>query len=273
MPFLKLERPLVTFDIEATGVSTQVDRIIDICLITQHPDGSRTTKNFRVNPGMLIPVESSEIHGIYDADVADCPLFEDVASDILDCVVDVDLCGYNLLRFDIPMLDTEFTRAGLTWDASACKVVDVQRIFHRREPRDLSAALNFYCNELHLDAHGAQPDVEATIRVLEGQFEKYQDLPTTVAELDAYCSPRDPKWVDKTGRLKWAGGKVVLNFGKKRGVALETVLKNDASFANWMLRSDFPKDVKAILTDAMEGNWPTPPSADDKDSGNTKPSA
>lgn len=259
MPFPKLERPLVTFDIEATGTNTQIDRIIDICFISIHPDGNRTLNNFRVNPGMLIPVESSLIHGIYDKDIVDCPLFKDVAGDILACLDNVDLCGYNLLRFDIPMLENEMTRAGLDWDSDKSKVIDVQRIFHKREPRDLSAALSFYCNELHLDAHGAQPDVEATIRVLEGQFEKYTDLPSTVAELDVYCNPRDPQWVDKTGRLKWVNGQVVLNFGKKRGVALETILKSDTSFAKWMLRSDFPKDVKAILTDAMNGIWPSPP--------------
>ncbi len=262
MATLKLERPLAVFDIEATGTSPQVDRIIDLCIIRLMPSGERTLHNFRIHPGMLIPLESSLIHGIMDADVAGCPSFKDVAEDIQECLVDTDLCGYNLLRFDIPMLENEFIRAGVPWNASDCKVVDVQRIFHRKEPRDLSAALAFYANELHLDAHGAQPDVEATIRVLEGQFERYDDLPADVAALDAYCNPRDPAWVDKTGKFKWVNGQVVLNFGKKRGVTLKTILESEPGFAKWMLRSDFPQDVKAILTEAVDGKWPSPPEQD-----------
>ena len=257
---LKIERPLAVFDIEATGTSPQVDRIIDICIIRLLPNRGRTTHNFRVNPGMPIPAESSQIHGIMDADVANCPIFKDLAPEIMACFVDADLCGYNLVRFDIPMLENEFLRAGITWDVSNSRVVDVQRIYHRKEPRDLSAALSFYANELHLDAHGAQPDVEATIRVLEGQFKRYNDLPTDIAGLDEYCNPRDPSWVDKTGKLRWVDGEVVLNFGKKRGVALKTILDTEPSFAKWMLRSDFPQDVKAILTDAVANKWPSPPS-------------
>lgn len=261
MSKLTLERPLVAFDIEATGTNPQQDRIIDICFIRIETNGDQSVHNFRVNPGGPIPADSSLIHGITDADVADCPLFKDVADEILECVTDVDLCGYNVIRFDIPMLESEFTRVGLTWQSSDSKVIDVQRIFHQREPRDLSAALKFYCNVEHIDAHGAQPDVEATIRVLEGQFAKYSDLPSTVEALDTYCNPRDPSWVDKTGRLKWVDGQVVLNFGKKRGIALKTVLMSEPSFANWMLRSDFPQDVKDIITKAMKGEWPTPPDA------------
>ena len=265
MNLLKIERPLAVFDIEATGTSPQVDRIIDLCVIRLLPNQQQTLHNFRVNPGIPIPLEASRIHGIFDADVSECPPFKDVASEILNCFADADLCGYNLVRFDIPMLENEFTRAGLTWNSTDARVVDVQRIFHRKEPRDLSAAVAFYTNELHLDAHGAQPDVEATIRVLEGQFQRYHDLPRDITQLDEFCNPRDPTWVDKTGKFKWVAGEIVLNFGKKRGVTLKTLLREEPSFAKWMLRSDFPQDVKAILTDAVADKWPTPPSPDEED--------
>jgi DNA polymerase-3 subunit epsilon len=101
--------------------------------------------------------------------------------------------------------------------------------------------------------------VEATIKVLLGQFKRYPDLPHDVASLDEYCNPRDPIWVDRIGRLKWANGEVVLNFSRKKGTPLRDVIKDDPGFAKWILRSDFPRDVKRIVEDAMDGKWPSPP--------------
>jgi DNA polymerase-3 subunit epsilon len=159
----------------------------------------------------------------------------------------------------MPMLAEEFVRAGVPFDVENRRVIDAQRIFHRREPRDLTAGLHFYCGEMHLDAHGAEADALATVRVLEGQFERYPDLPREMDALHDYCNPRDPNWVDRLGRLKWSKGRVVLNFGKRKGTPLQDLVEKDPGFIKWMLRSDFPRDTLKIVEDAIEGRWPEPP--------------
>ena len=256
---MKLDRPIAFFDIEATGTSPRADRIVELCLIKIQPGGERITRVYRANPQRRIPLEVQAIHGISDADVADCPPFSEYAPDVAAFIDGCDLAGYNVLRYDIPMLQEEMGRASVAFSPDDYRVVDVQRIFHQREPRDLSAALRFYGDEEHVDAHGAQPDVDATIKVLGGQFKRYGDLPATVEALAQYCDPKHPDWVDRAGRMKWVNREVTLNFGKKSGTPLRHAIENDPGFINWMLRSDFPPDTREIVSQAMAGNWPAPP--------------
>lgn len=255
---LQTDRPLAFFDIEATGTNPRTDRIIDLAVVKVMPKGTKETHEWRINPGMPIPAEASAIHGIHDADVKDCPSFKALAPKIDEALMDCDLAGYNILRFDIPMLAEEFLRSGVPFSTENRRVVDIQRIFHQREPRDLSAALKFYCGEMHLGAHGALEDVLATVRVLEGQIERYKDLPRDVSELHEYCNPRDPSWVDGTGKLKWANKEIVINFGRNQGRLLKDLVKNEPNFIQWMLKNDFPRDTQEILRDAMAGKYPPP---------------
>ena len=156
---LKLDRPLAIFDIESTGMNPRTDRIVEIAFIFVRPDGGETTEVFRVNPEMPIPPEVTQIHGISDADVRDCPTFKALAPKLLALLEGCDLGGYNLLRFDIPMLIEEFLRASIRFSIEGRRIVDVQRIYHKKEPRDLTAALAFYCGgAVHTDAHGAAAD-------------------------------------------------------------------------------------------------------------------
>lgn len=256
---MDLDRPLAFFDIEGTGINPRVDRIIDLCVCIVEPDSTRHTHEFRVNPGMPIPPESIEIHGITDEDVADCPAFAEKAHEIADVFDGCDLAGYNLLRYDIPILCEEMVRAGLDTDLANRRVVDAQRIFHQREPRDLSAALQFYGGEAHVNAHGAEPDVIATIKVLEGQLKKYPDLARDVETLSKYCDFRKPDWVDSTGKLRWKNGEIVLGFGKRQGERLRDLVAGDLGYLSWMLKSSFPRDTHEIIRKAMDGNWPKQP--------------
>ncbi len=256
---IEIERPIAFFDIEATGISPRADRIVELCIIKITPTKQQSTHIFRINPQVPIPAETTAIHGISDADVADCPTFPELAREIADVLEGCDLGGYNIGRFDIPMLTEEFTRAGIVFNVDSRRVLDVQRIYHRREPRDLSAALKFYCNELHLGAHGAEADVVATIRVFEGQLERYADLPKDMDALDDYCNPRDPAWVDRTGRLRWVNGEPAINFGKKKGETLKGLVASDQGFIKWMLRSDFPADTREIVENATKGIYPEKP--------------
>ena len=255
----QLDRPFAVFDIESTGTDIQQDRIIDLAVVKLLPDGTRTTRVFRVNPGMPISPFVTAIHGITDADVANCPPFRDIARDVLQELDGCDLGGYNVVRFDIPMLQEEFRRAGLELDLTGRRIIDAQQIFHRREPRDLRAALRFYCGEQHDLAHNAEGDVVATIKVLEGQFGKYPDLPRKLDELDTYCNPRDPSWVDRNGRFRWVNNEAVVNFGAKRGATLRSLVVRDSSFLKWILKGNFPMDTKDLVRNALEGRLPSPP--------------
>ncbi len=260
---IKLDRPIAFFDIEATGISPRADRIVELCIVRIRPDRSEATLRYRINPQVPIPEETTAIHGITDADVRDCPVFPSIAREVLDFLEGCDLGGFNILRYDIPMLAEEFTRAGQAFSIETRRVLDVQRIFHRKEPRDLSAALKFYCGDAHLEAHGAEADVLATIRVFTGQIDRYPDLPRSIAELDSYCNPQNPAWADRTGRLKWSGGLILINFGKNKGKPLKMLIEKDPGFINWLLKSDFPADTRDIVINAQNGIWPEPPAADD----------
>ncbi len=256
---LQTDRPVAFFDIESTGVNVRTDRIIDLAIVKVHTDGRRESVTFRVNPEMPIPPGASAVHGIYDKDVKDCPTFKQVAAKVAQVFEGCDLGGYNVVRYDIPLLIEEFKRASLPFDVEDRRVLDAQRIFHRREPRDLSAALRFYCGEAHPGAHGALADVEATISVLEGQFARYEDLPKDVEALSAYCNPRDPTWADGTGKLKWVAGELTINFGQKQGAKIRDLVAKDPGYLRWMIGKDFPRDTTALVSDALKGKYPDPP--------------
>lgn len=256
---LKTDRPIAFFDIESTGTNIRTDRIIDLAIVKVHPDGRREQHTFRVHPERPIPPEASRVHGIKDADVAACPPFRQVARQVLDLFEGCDLGGYNILRFDIPMLTEELGRCGLPFVLDGRRVIDPQRIFHQREPRDLSAALLYYRGKRHEGAHGAMDDVVATIEVLEGQFEKYGDLPQDVNDLSAYCNPRDPSWADQSGKLKWVAGELTINFGSKQGAKLRDLVAKDPGYLRWITEKSFPRDTTEIVSNALKGKWPAAP--------------
>ncbi len=256
---IELPRPLAVFDIEATGVNTRTDRIIELAIIKLLPDGTHETHVMRFNPTIPIPAEATAIHGITDDEVRDQPTFAEQAERIRDLLEDCDLGGFNIVRYDIPILIEEFARCGRPIDLGSRRIVDAQRIFHMRERRDLTAALQFYCGKTHVDAHGAEADAIATIRVLEGQLARYDDLPRSVEELDKLCNPKHPQWVDRAGKLKWINGEAVINFGRKQNTPLRILADTDPSFLNWMLKADFPVDVREIVQNALNGQLPEPP--------------
>lgn len=258
---LELDRPLVVFDLEATGLNKRMDRIVSIALVRYEPGREPESKVYFLNPTIPIPAESTKLHGITDEDVKDAPTFAEMVGVIDRHFAGADLAGYNLLGFDIPLLCEEYARAGRVFDLAGRRVLDAQRIFFNKEPRNLAAALRYYCGIEHEAAHDAMGDVRATIEVLSGQFRKYADLPTDMDGLDEYCNPRDPWKVDRSGRLKWVDGQVTLNFGKFQGRILRDVIARDPGVINWLLRSDFPEDTKRIVREAQLGKYPAPPSA------------
>jgi DNA polymerase-3 subunit epsilon len=172
---LNLKIPLCFFDLETTGTNISNDRIIEIAVIKVTPQGEVIRKTNLVNPTVPIPPESSIFHGIYDEDVKDKPTFKEVAKDYARFLEGCDLAGFNILKFDVPMLVEEFLRADVEFDYSRKRIIDAQRIFHLMEKRTLKAAYQFYCGKNLVDSHSAEADTEATMEVLVAQIERYDN--------------------------------------------------------------------------------------------------
>jgi len=254
---LNLERPIAFLDIEATGVNARNERIIDLAVIRIHPDGRRDEHYWRVNPEKPIPADATAVHGITDKDVEGKPSFKAVAVAIAAVLKDCDLGGFGIVRFDVPLLVAEFIRAGIEFSVKDRRLVDALAIFHRKEPRDLRAAVKFYLKEDFPNAHKAVDDTAASLRVFEAQLSRYPDLPTDVMTLDLLCNPKDPNWVDETGKLVWTqDGEAAINFGKYAGKTLRSFARENPSYFDWILSKDFPADVVAIIREAKAGRFP-----------------
>lgn len=244
---LKLYKPLCVFDLETTGTNVGKDRIVEICILKVNPDASRESKTWKVNPEMPIPKESSAIHGIYDEDVVNAPTFKDIASKILEMISGSDLGGFNSNRFDVPLLAEELLRAGLDFDLSKFKLVDAQTIYHKMEPRNLSAAYNFYCQKTLENAHSAEADVLATFEVLDAQVGHYEDLPKEVAGLSEFSF--HSKFADLAGMIHFNDkDQEIFAFGKYKGQVVKDVFQKDIGYYGWLQSADFPLYTKKIFT-------------------------
>lgn len=245
---LTLKRPLLFFDIEATGLDTSRDRIVELSYIKVSPDGSEEAQTMRFNPTIPISAEATAVNGITDEDVAQCPTFADKAAELARVFSGCDIAGYNSNHFDVPMLVEEFIRAGVEFDVSACNLVDVQGIYHKMEKRTLAAAYQFYCHKDLENAHTAMADTRATLEVLRAQLDHYGDqIPHSIEGLAEFS--RFNKNVDLAGRIIYDDkGTPMFNFGKHRGRPVEWVVKNEPGFISWMLQADFPQNTKQALT-------------------------
>lgn len=244
---LNLKRPVIFFDLETTGTNVTNDRIVEISLIKVNPDGSEVERTRRINPGCPIPAEATAVHHITDGDVADCPRFKQIAASLAEMFTGCDIAGFNSNRFDIPMLDEEFRRAGIQFDFSRARFIDVQTIFHKKEQRTLVAAYRFYCDKDLEAAHSANADTRATYEVLMAQLDRYDDLPNDIDKLSDFSSQN--RNVDLMGRLIYdEQDRKIINFGKYKGREASEVLRRDPGYYNWIQQGDFPGNTKAEFT-------------------------
>ena len=226
---LNLKKPIIFFDLETTGTDITKDRIVEICYIKVTPDGKEVEYTKRINPGMHIPETASAVHGIYDEDVKDCPMFKDVAREIANEFEGCDIAGFNSNRFDLPLLAEEFLRAQVDIDLTRMKAIDVQVLYHKREPRTLSAAYKFYCGKVLEDAHSALADTRATYEVLKSQLDFYNDLENDMEVLSKESSFTNN--VDFAGRFIYDdNGRELFNFGKYKGMPVDAVLDRDPGY-------------------------------------------
>ncbi|MFP4488510.1 MAG: exonuclease domain-containing protein [Bacteroidales bacterium] len=245
---LNLKRPLAFFDLETTGMNIAKDRIIEISVVKIHPGGKEEWFTKRLNPGIPISPQATAIHGISDDDVKNCPSFKEIGKDLAGFLEECDLAGYNAIRFDIPLLAEEFLREQIDFDIRKRRFIDVQIIFHKKEQRTLSAALQFYCKKELMEAHSARADTEATYEILKAQLDRYNDLDNDVDKLAEFS--KQNRFADLAGRIVYnAKGREVFNFGKHKGKAVEEVLRSEPSYYAWMMDGDFPQYTKKVLSE------------------------
>lgn len=241
---LNLSRPIVFFDIEATGLNVATDRIVEISYIKVYPDGHEESQTLRFNPGIPISAEASAVNGIKDEDVSDCPSFKEKAADLASIFSECDIAGFNSNYFDIPLLVEEFIRAGINFDITKCRFVDVQNIYHKMEKRTLAAAYKFYCDKDLENAHTAQADTRATYEVLQSQLDLYdKELKNDIGFLAEFS--RRNRNVDLAGRIVLnEQGVETINFGKYKGQAVADVIRREPGYFSWIMQGDFPQNTK-----------------------------
>lgn len=267
---LNLQKPLVFFDLETTGVNVGSDHIVEICLFKVNPDQSTQQLLHRIRPvdadgnTLHIPEYTTAIHGISDADVADKPTFGQLADEIAAFIGDSDLAGYNSNKFDVPLLVEEFLRTGHPFDLKCRHLIDVQNIFHKMEQRTLKAAYHFYCGKNLDQAHTADADTMATYEVLLAQLDRYRDTEYTapdgstskpivndMAQLSQFTT--NSQWADLVGHIAYdKQHNEIFNFGKHKGKTLESVFDKEPAYYDWMMKAEFPLSTKECITEVWK---------------------
>ena len=245
---LNLKRPLVVFDLESTGLNITEDRIIELSYVKVFPDGHEEAKTYRFNPEKEIPEQAIKVHGITNDMLVGEPTFKERAHDIAHVFEGSDIAGFNSNHFDIPLLAQEMGKAGVPFDPSQHKFIDVQTIYHKREKRDLEAACLFYCGHPMENHHSAEDDARTTLEVLKAQLDHYAN--------DAEPLQNDVEFLSHTRKVDLAGRIIlneqkqpVFNFGKHKGKLVEDVFtKLDLGYYDWMMKSDFAENTKQVIT-------------------------
>lgn len=246
---MNIEKPLLVWDLESTGTAPAIDRIVEIAMIKLHPNGEREEKEMRLNPTVPIPKEASDVHGLTNEILKDCPTFKQISKSLYAFIQGCDMATFNGNRFDIPMLYAEFERAGILWEWRGSRFIDACVIFKRMEERTLEAALNKYCGKELEGAHGAMADTRATLDVLEDQLETYEGLPMDFNELHTFCN-YDKDVADIGGCFEIDdSGEFVFAFGKHKG----KLAKSERGYVEWMLKdgSGFSGDTKLICKQVL----------------------
>ena len=253
---MKLTRDLVVFDIETTGTWIEKDKIVEIAMIKTHPDGMTETYHKKVNPEMNIPDIISDLIGITNEDVKDAPLFKDIAMEILEFIDNCDFGGFNVERFDLPLLAREMRESGNKFNWKICKVYDAQKVYHLNEKRDLTAAYKFYCNKNHDNAHSALADTEATLEILSAQVSQY-GKDDQLESLGSFEYKVIADFYDDERKFRWWNGKLYMMFGKyAKKCSLQEVASKDPKYLEWIVSAKFSEEIKGLVQDALIGKFP-----------------
>ena len=248
---------MVSLDLETTGTWIEKDKIIEIAMIKCCPDGTTHLLEKKVNPGLPIPAAISALTGLTDDDVKTAPVFADIAQDVLHFIQDCDIAGFNVARFDLPLLRREVHEAGLKFDWENIKVYDAQRVYHLNERRDLTAAYNYYCHKKLDKAHSALADARATLEILQAQISRYGEGDDVLDSLSRFQYEQTAEFVDEGRKFRWWNGKAYMMFGKyAKKHSLQEVARIDPGYLEWILSAKFSEDVKALVANALQGRFP-----------------
>lgn len=257
---MKLVRELVVLDLETTGTWIEKDRIIEIAMVKIHPDGRRETYHTRVNPQMPIPPVVQELTGISNDDVKQAPIFSTIANEVKVFLGDADLGGFNVDRFDIPLLARELSDAGVGFEYGERAIFDAQKVYHFHEKRDLTAAYRVYCQKELENAHSALADTLATVDILEAQVKRYGEGREDLSLLLNFDYKPNADFYDDGRKFRWWNGELYMTFGKyAKKESLRAIAKKDPGYLQWMMDKDFGDDVKSMINDVLNGRHPVAP--------------
>ncbi len=254
---MEISKPLIIMDLETTGVWIEKDRIIEIAMIKLTPSGVKETYHQRVNPLMPIPKVVQELTGITDADVKEAPVFKTIAKEVSAFIGHADISGFNVDKFDIPLLEREFVDAGVVFTMTHRVVYDAQKVYHLNQKRDLTAAYAFYCGKPLEGAHSALADTAATLEILEAQVKAYGRGDGSLDVLARFVYPERSEFYDSERKFRWWNGELYMMFGKyARKESLREIARKDAGYLEWMLGKDFTDEVKSLVERALKGQFP-----------------
>ncbi|MDE2221809.1 MAG: 3'-5' exonuclease [Candidatus Omnitrophica bacterium] len=254
---MKLTKPLVVIDLESTGVWIEKDRIIEIGMVKLHPDGRKELFATKVNPCMPIPAVVTELTGISDADVKDAPAFGTIGPQVLAFLDGVDFGGFNVERFDLPLLAREFNDAGIKFYYADRTIYDAQKIYHLHERRDLAAAFAFYCHQDLQGAHSATADAQATLEILKEQIKRYTAGREEIESLKEFDYKQTGEYFDNERKFRWWNGDLYMTFGKyAKKEPLKVIAKKDPGYLAWVLEKDFSDEVKVMIQGVLDGRYP-----------------
>ena len=244
---VKLDRPICFFDLETTGAKVGKDRIVEIAILRVDTNNKESQKVWRINPEMDISFQATQVHGISNQMVEKEPNFAHYSNEIYQFIKGCDLAGFNAIKFDIPILVEELIRADIDFDFSRIRMIDSQVIYHKKEPRNLSAAFKFYCNKNLENAHSALDDTIATYEVFKAQLDRYDDLEPNMDFLSEYTKRNNN--LDFAGKIRIdSDNDAIFAFGKYAGQKVTDVFKSDKGYYSWIMKGDFPEYTKKIFT-------------------------
>ena len=247
---LKLDKPLVIFDTETTGIAISTDKIVELAYVKIWNNGRIKKSNMIINPEIKITPEASSIHSIRDSDVKDKPKFRDVSQELWEVFYDCYYGGFNIMDFDLPILRREFIRVGMDFDYNFNQIIDSKQIYDYMFPRNLSSAYEYYCKKEFKHYHTALLDAEVAAEILAKQLEKYKvarkwEFINNIHQIDEDNSH------DGTRKFYWLNGEAYFAFSKHKDKSLVSVVKEDPKFLEWILTAEFSKETKNIIRLAL----------------------
>jgi DNA polymerase-3 subunit epsilon len=244
---------LAVMDLETTGSDVKKDRIVQLAFVKI--DESFIQRGFlgmNINPTIPIPKESTQIHGLTNDDVKECRTFADAADEVLEFLRGCDIGGFNIIEFDLPLLQVELARCNKVLSLYGRRCIDAKKVFCALEPRNLESACRFYCNTQLKRIHAALNNALAAVAVLEGQ-KMYYGIP----DLNGLYEISRGNNITSDGKFVRNGeGEVCLNFGKLKGHSVQRVLEERPEYFEWMVDHGlFTAEVKDVVRKILKGEF------------------